>query len=117
MIRCRFRRLRDKVGGDFCVYHLRHSFATTALQSLDPIFAELGMELEGETTVEGPWVDRTVGLNGVRADIATLRTPDDHGKVELTKFHTPPRQSEPSWKTRRRTRWAYAASCSLSTWP
>jgi catechol 2,3-dioxygenase-like lactoylglutathione lyase family enzyme len=53
-------------------------------------FAELGMELEGETTVEGPWVDSTVGLKGVRADIALLRTPDGHGKVELTKFHTPP---------------------------
>ena len=52
-------------------------------------FAELGMELEGETTVEGPFVDSTVGLNGVRADIAMFRTPDGHGRVELTKFHTP----------------------------
>jgi catechol 2,3-dioxygenase-like lactoylglutathione lyase family enzyme len=48
------------------------------------------MELEGETTVEGPWVDSTVGLDGVRADIAMLRTPDGHGRVELTRFHTPP---------------------------
>jgi catechol 2,3-dioxygenase-like lactoylglutathione lyase family enzyme len=48
------------------------------------------MELEGETQVEGPWVDRTVGLDGVRADIAMLRTPDGHGRVELTRFHTPP---------------------------
>ncbi len=53
-------------------------------------FAELGMELEGETQVEGPWVDRTVGLAGVRADIAMMRTPDGHGRVELSKFHTPP---------------------------
>src|SRR3712207_4975397 len=53
-------------------------------------FAELGMELEGETTVEGRWVDRVVGLDDVRADIAMLRTPDGHGRVELTKFHTPP---------------------------
>lgn len=53
-------------------------------------FAELGMELEGETTVEGPWVDRVVGLEGVRSDIAVMRTPDGHGKVELTKFHAPP---------------------------
>jgi catechol 2,3-dioxygenase-like lactoylglutathione lyase family enzyme len=53
-------------------------------------FAELGMELEGETTVEGPWADRVVGLNGVRADIAMMRAPDGHGRVELTKFHTPP---------------------------
>ncbi|WBB67627.1 VOC family protein [Micromonospora sp. WMMD812] len=52
-------------------------------------FVELGMELEGETTVEGESVDRLVGLDGVRADIAVVRTPDGHGRVELTKFHTP----------------------------
>ncbi|WP_238007033.1 VOC family protein [Dactylosporangium sp. AC04546] len=52
-------------------------------------FVELGMELEGQTTVEGPSVDRLVGLDGVRADIAVVRTPDGHGRVELTKFHTP----------------------------
>ena len=48
------------------------------------------MELEGQTLVEGPWVDRTIGLDGVRADIAMMRTPDGHGRVELTRFHTPP---------------------------
>src|SRR5882757_695571 len=53
-------------------------------------FTELGMELEGETTVEGPWADRVVGLKGVRADIAMMRTPDGHSRVELSKFHTPP---------------------------
>jgi catechol 2,3-dioxygenase-like lactoylglutathione lyase family enzyme len=53
-------------------------------------FAELGMELVGEAQLEGPWVDRTVGLEGVRADIATMRTPDDHGRIELTRFHSPP---------------------------
>ena len=52
-------------------------------------FAELGMELEGETTVEGPWVDQTVGLTGVRADIVMMRTPDGHGRIELSRFHTP----------------------------
>src|SRR5205807_8947091 len=60
------------------------------LEAAKAFFAELGMELEGETTVEGPWVDRTVGLNDVRADIALMRIPDGHGKVELTKFHRPP---------------------------
>ena len=60
------------------------------LEAAKAFFAELGMELEGETTVEGPWVDSTVGLDGVRADIAMLRTPDGQGRVELTKFHTPP---------------------------
>jgi catechol 2,3-dioxygenase-like lactoylglutathione lyase family enzyme len=59
-------------------------------------FVELGMELEGETTVEGDFVDRTVGLDGVRADIVMLRTPDGQGRVELTRFHTPPAiRSEP----------------------
>ena len=52
-------------------------------------FVELGLELEGEATVEGPLVDRVVGLDGVRSDIAMLRTPDGHSRVELSKFHTP----------------------------
>lgn len=52
-------------------------------------FVELGLELEGEATVEGPLVDRVVGLEGVRSDIAMLRTPDGHSRVELSKFHTP----------------------------
>ena len=60
------------------------------LEAAKAFFAELGMELEGETTVEGPWADQTVGLDGVRADIAMMRTPDGHGRVELSKFHTPP---------------------------
>src|SRR4051812_8301936 len=60
------------------------------LEAATAFFAELGMELDGETRVEGPWVDRTVGLDGVRADIVMLRAPDGHGRVELSKFHTPP---------------------------
>jgi catechol 2,3-dioxygenase-like lactoylglutathione lyase family enzyme len=60
------------------------------LEAAKAFFAELGMELEGETTVEGRWVDRVVGLNDVRADITMMRTPDGHSRVELTKFHTPP---------------------------
>ena len=52
-------------------------------------FVDLGLELEGEATVEGPLVDRLVGLDGVRSDIAMLRTPDGHGRLELSKFHTP----------------------------
>jgi catechol 2,3-dioxygenase-like lactoylglutathione lyase family enzyme len=66
------------------------------LEAATAFFAELGMELEGKTLVEGDSVDRTVGLEGVRADIVMLRTPDGHGRVELTKFHTPPAiRSEP----------------------
>ena len=60
------------------------------LEAAKAFFAELGMELEGEAPVEGRWVDRVVGLNDVRADIATRRTPDGHSRVELSKFHTPP---------------------------
>jgi catechol 2,3-dioxygenase-like lactoylglutathione lyase family enzyme len=60
------------------------------IEAAKAFFAELGMELEGETQVEGPSVDSTVGLNDVRADITMMRTPDGHGRVELTQFHTPP---------------------------
>ena len=57
-------------------------------------FVELGLELQGERSVEGSWVDRVVGLEGVRADIAMLKTPDGHGRVELAKFHAPPAEGE-----------------------
>jgi catechol 2,3-dioxygenase-like lactoylglutathione lyase family enzyme len=59
------------------------------LEAAKAFFAELGMELEGQTTVEGPFVDGTVGLSDVRADIAMLRTPDGHGRVELSRFQRP----------------------------
>ena len=52
-------------------------------------FAELGMELEGKAQIEGLFADRTVGLDGVRSDIAMMRTPDGHSRLELTKFHRP----------------------------
>src|SRR3954451_9190985 len=60
------------------------------LEAAKAFFAELGMELDGETRVEGAWVGRVVGLDDVRADIVMMRTPDGHGRVELSKFHTPP---------------------------
>ena len=60
------------------------------LEAAKAFFTELGMELEGEATNEGLWVDRIVGLEGVRSDLAMMRTPDGHGRVELAKFHTPP---------------------------
>ena len=59
------------------------------LKAAIAFFVELGMELENETTVEGQWVDRIVGLDGVRSDIAMMRTPDGHNKLELTKFQKP----------------------------
>jgi catechol 2,3-dioxygenase-like lactoylglutathione lyase family enzyme len=60
------------------------------LEAAKSFFVELGMELEGEATVQGRSVDRLVGLDGVRSDIAMMRTPDGHGRIELDKFHTPP---------------------------
>ena len=59
------------------------------LETAKAFFVELGMELEGETTVEGPAVDRLIGLQNVRATLVVLRTPDGHGRIELDKFHTP----------------------------
>jgi catechol 2,3-dioxygenase-like lactoylglutathione lyase family enzyme len=52
-------------------------------------FTTLGMALEGERPVEGPWVDRLNGLEDVQVDITMMRTPDGHGRVELTKFRNP----------------------------
>ena len=60
------------------------------LDAAKAFFTELGMELQGETVVEGPWADKVVGLDNVRADITMMRTPDGHGRVELSRFHTPP---------------------------
>ncbi|MDQ3695399.1 MAG: VOC family protein [Chloroflexota bacterium] len=59
------------------------------LAAATAFFVELGLGLQGEGPVEGSWVDRVVGLKGVRADIAVVATPDGHGRLELTKFHTP----------------------------
>jgi catechol 2,3-dioxygenase-like lactoylglutathione lyase family enzyme len=59
------------------------------LEAVVAFFVELGMELEGKAALGGQWVDDLLGLNGVRADIAVVRTPDGHGRVELSKFHSP----------------------------
>jgi catechol 2,3-dioxygenase-like lactoylglutathione lyase family enzyme len=59
------------------------------LEDATAFFVELGLELQGETPVEGNWVGRVIGLEGVRARIAMLQTPDGHGRVELAQFHTP----------------------------
>jgi len=59
------------------------------LEAAIAFFVELGMELEGKTPIEGRGVDRVNGLDGVRVDIAMMRTPDGHGRLELTKFHAP----------------------------
>ena len=59
------------------------------LAAAKSFFLELGLKLQGEGSVEGDWVDRVVGLEGVRSEIAMMETPDGHGRLELTKFHAP----------------------------
>jgi catechol 2,3-dioxygenase-like lactoylglutathione lyase family enzyme len=59
------------------------------LEAAIAFFGELGMELEGKAQIEGRWADSTVGLEGVRSDIAMMRTPDGHSRLELAKYHTP----------------------------
>jgi len=61
------------------------------LEAAVAFFTELGLEVDGPgpEPVEGPWVDAVVGIEGVRVEIVFVRTPDGHGRLELTKFHTP----------------------------
>jgi len=59
------------------------------LDAVISFFVELGMELEGKGPIEGRWVERVIGIDDVRQDIAMLRTPDGHGRIELAMFHTP----------------------------
>ena len=53
-------------------------------------FSELGLGLEGRAPVEGDWADGVTGLRGMRVEIAMMRTPDGHGRIELSRFHAPP---------------------------
>ena len=59
------------------------------LDAVIAFFVELGMELEGKGPIEGRWVERVIGIDDVRQDIAMLRTPDGHGRIELAMFHAP----------------------------
>ena len=59
------------------------------LAAATAFFVELGLKLQGEASLEGDWVDRVVGLEGVRSEVAMLETPDGHGRLELSKFHAP----------------------------
>jgi catechol 2,3-dioxygenase-like lactoylglutathione lyase family enzyme len=59
------------------------------LDAATEFFVQLGLELRGGGPVEGDWVDRVVGLEGVRVEMAMLQTPDGHGRIELAKFHAP----------------------------
>jgi catechol 2,3-dioxygenase-like lactoylglutathione lyase family enzyme len=59
------------------------------LEAVIAFFVELGMEVEGKTVIEGPWAARLVGLDDQRVDVAMMRTPDGHGRIELAKYHMP----------------------------
>lgn len=59
------------------------------LEAAVAFFVELGMEVEGKALVEGRWAARLVGLDDQRVDVAMIRTPDGHGRIELMKYHTP----------------------------
>lgn len=59
------------------------------LTNATAFFAALGMTVEGEMHVEGPWVDHVNAIDGVQIDIVMMRTPDGQGRLELTKFHNP----------------------------
>ena len=63
------------------------------VESLDAaisFFAELGLELEGRATIEGEWAGRVTGVRDQRVEIAMMRTPDGHSRLELSRFLTPP---------------------------
>ena len=63
------------------------------VESLDAaisFFAELGLELEGRATIEGDWAERVTGLRPMRVEMAMMRTPDGHSRLEISRFLTPP---------------------------
>src|SRR6478672_1843056 len=60
------------------------------LETTMDFFRELGLELEGRATIEGEWAGRVTGLGAQRVEIAMMRTPDGHGRLELSRFVTPP---------------------------
>ena len=75
---------------DMTIKRLDHiSVVVDDLAAAIAFFTALGMTLEGEAPIEGPWVDRINGLEGVQVHIVMMRTPDGHGRLELTKFHNP----------------------------
>ncbi len=68
------------------------SIVVADLAAAIEFFEALGLELDGEGSVEGSEVDRIVGVEGVRSDLAFVQTPDGHGRIELVKFNSPPLQ-------------------------
>ena len=84
------KRRRPCYTSEMTIKRLDHvSVVVVDLAAAIAFFTTLGMTLEGEQAVEGPWVDRVNGLEAVRVDIVMMRTPDGHGRLELTKFRNP----------------------------
>jgi catechol 2,3-dioxygenase-like lactoylglutathione lyase family enzyme len=88
--------LRGCLGSDICytkdmtIKRLDHiSVVVDDLPAAVAFFTALGMTVEGEAPVEGSWVDRVNGIEGVQVDIVMMQTPDGHGKLELTRFRSP----------------------------
>lgn len=76
--------------GNMTIKRLDHvSVVVEDLPAAVAFFTALGMTVQGEARIEGPWVDRINALDGVQVDIVMMRTPDGHGQLELTKFHHP----------------------------
>jgi len=62
------------------------------LAAATEFFVKLGLVVQGDWSVEGGWVDRIIGLEGVRSDVVMMQTPDGNGRLELSKFHSPSHQ-------------------------
>ena len=60
-------------------------------------FGELGLELEGQATIAGDWAERVTGLRHMRVEIAMMRTPDGHSRLEISRFLAPPARSRVGW--------------------
>ncbi len=76
--------------GGMTIKRLDHvSIVVDDMAAATAFFTVLGMTVLGEAPIEGPWVDRVNGIEGVRVDIVMMQTPDGHGRLELTKFHHP----------------------------
>ncbi len=72
------------------IQHMEHvGIVVDDLEAATAFFVALGLELQGAGQVEGGWVDRVVGLDGVRVEFAMVETPDGQGGLELVKFHSP----------------------------
>src|SRR5918999_6534658 len=85
-------RFRSKIRGNDMTLK-RVDNVGIVVESLDDaisFFAELGLELEGRATVEGEWAERVTGLHPMRVEIAMMRTPDGHSRLEISRFLTPP---------------------------